>query len=60
MYCDECSTGFWGGSAMTTSECLLCKKETLFPSTAVDKYCEECADTFKICTHCGKPLYEDC
>jgi hypothetical protein len=41
------------GQAFTQSNCQLCNKEMLFPTTNTDYYCDECAIELNICKHCG-------
>lgn len=42
-----------GGRAITRAKCEICEADMLFPSTIIDKYCEECSDRLKCCAHCG-------
>jgi hypothetical protein len=41
------------GQAFTTSKCVKCGKEMVFPSTYIDTLCLECAAETKSCKHCG-------
>lgn len=42
-----------GGRAITRAKCEICEADMLFPSTLVDKFCEECSDREKCCAFCG-------
>lgn len=45
-----------GGAAMTTIDCGICDKETLFGSTAVEPICKDCARENSLCVQCGGDL----
>lgn len=53
----ECRICFYdskiGGAAMTNSNCKLCGVEMNFGSTNVDALCMQCAQSHKLCKHCG-------
>lgn len=53
-YCKNC---FYarrlGGAAMTTRPCGCCKIDIIYGSTDTDALCATCAETNKLCAHCG-------
>lgn len=55
---------FTGGSAITKSKCLICKKEIWNESTAVIILCDICSKQHKNCKRCGNyivsPESEEC
>lgn len=42
-----------GGASITTQPCGICGKERVFPSTATDALCLECAIENGLCCECG-------
>ena len=45
-----------GGAAMTEANCGLCDKTTMYSSTNVDVVCKSCAESHKLCVHCGSDM----
>ena len=53
----ECKACFYlgriAGRAMTHRECMSCKKDVIYPSTATGVLCLPCARDFELCRRCG-------
>jgi len=60
IVCEDCrSRGWFGGAAMTTWQCPVCKTSKMHGSTATPQICTNCAISSFKCQRCLKSLDED-